>query len=51
MDGWTLATIVLMALATYLTRTGGYLVLGGRELSSRTMAVAVVCDPRDAVRE
>lgn len=38
-DGWTLATIILMAAATYLTRIGGYLVLGGRELSPRTMIV------------
>jgi uncharacterized membrane protein len=38
-DRWTLATIVLMALVTYLTRIGGYLVLGGRELSPRTMTV------------
>jgi uncharacterized membrane protein len=38
-DGWTVVTIVLMALATYLTRIGGYLLLGGRELSPRTMAV------------
>lgn len=29
-DRLTLATILLMAGATYLTRTGGYLVLGGR---------------------
>lgn len=38
-DGWTLATIVLMAVVTYLTRIGGYLVLGGRELSPRIMTV------------
>jgi uncharacterized membrane protein len=38
-DRWTLATIVLMALVTYLTRIGGYLMLGGRELSPRTMTV------------
>lgn len=38
-DRWTFATIVLMALATYLTRIGGYLLLGGRELSPRTMTV------------
>lgn len=38
-DRWTLATIVLMALATYLTRIGGYLMLGGRELSPRTLTV------------
>lgn len=38
-DRWTLATIVLMALVTYLTRVGGYLMLGGRELSPRTMTV------------
>lgn len=36
---WTLATIILMALVTYLTRIGGYLMLGGRELSPRTMTV------------
>ena len=36
---WTLATILLMALATYLTRIGGYLVLGGRALSPRTEMV------------
>lgn len=35
----TLAAIALMALVTYATRIGGYLLLGGRELSSRTMAV------------
>jgi uncharacterized membrane protein len=34
-----LCTIVLMALATYLTRISGYLLLGTRELSPRTMAV------------
>jgi uncharacterized membrane protein len=38
-DRWTLATIVLMALVTYLTRTGGYLLLGDRELPPRTMTV------------
>lgn len=38
-DGWTLATIILMAIVTYLTRIGGYLVLGGRELSLRTLTV------------
>jgi len=38
-DGWTLATIVLMGSVTYLTRIGGYLLLGGRELSTRTMTV------------
>lgn len=38
-DRWTLASIVLMAFATYLTRIGGYLMLGGRELSPRTMTV------------
>jgi uncharacterized membrane protein len=38
-DGWTLATIVLMAGVTYLTRIGGYLILGGRDLSPRTMTV------------
>ena len=38
-DGWTLATIVLMGSVTYLTRIGGYLLLGGREMSPRTMTV------------
>ena len=38
-DSWTLATVVLMAIVTYLTRIGGYLVLGGRELSPRTLTV------------
>ena len=38
-DGWTLATIVLMATATYLTRVGGSLILGGRDLSPRTTTV------------
>lgn len=38
-DGWTLATIVLMAIVTYMTRIGGYLLLGSRELSPRTMTV------------
>ena len=38
-DGRTLATIILMAGVTYLTRIGGYLVLGGRALSPRTMTV------------
>ncbi len=38
-DRWTLSTIVLMALVTYLTRIGGYLVLGSRELSPRTMTM------------
>jgi uncharacterized membrane protein len=38
-DRGTLATIVLMALATYVTRVGGYLLLGTRELSPRAMAV------------
>jgi uncharacterized membrane protein len=38
-DLWTLSTIVLMALVTYLTRIGGYLVLGSRELSPRTMTM------------
>jgi uncharacterized membrane protein len=38
-DFWTLSTIVLMALVTYLTRIGGYLVLGSRELSPRTMTM------------
>ncbi len=35
----TVATIVSMALVTYLTRIGGYLVLGNRQLSPRTKAV------------
>ena len=38
-DRWTLSTIVLMALVTYLTRIGGYLLLGGCEVSARTMTV------------
>ena len=38
-DGWTLATIVLMASVTYMTRIGGYLVLGSRDLSPRTTTV------------
>lgn len=38
-DRWTLATILLMAAATYLTRIGGYIILGGRELSPRTMTL------------
>ena len=38
-DRWTLGTIVMMALATYLTRIGGYLLLGGRDLSPRTMTM------------
>ncbi len=38
-DGWTLTTIVLMGSVTYLTRIGGYLVLGGRALSPRTMTI------------
>lgn len=37
-DRWILATIVLMALATYLARIRGYLVLGGRAVA-RTMIV------------
>lgn len=35
----TLLAILLMAGATYLTRIGGYLVLGGRNLDARTLAV------------
>lgn len=35
----TLLTIVLMALATYLTRIGGYLLLGHRTLSPRMKTV------------
>ena len=31
--------IALMAVATYLTRIGGYLLLGGRELSPRIMTM------------
>ena len=38
-DGSTLATITSMAAVTYLTRVGGYLVLGGRELSLRFVTV------------
>ena len=38
-DGLTFATIVLMAAVTYLTRIGGYLVLGRRDLSLRTITV------------
>ena len=35
----TLATIVLMALVTYLTRIGGYVLLRNRTLSPRAQAV------------
>ena len=35
-DWWTLATILSMGLVTYLTRIGGYLLLGDRQLSPRT---------------
>ncbi|MCP8896959.1 AzlD family protein [Shinella daejeonensis] len=35
----TLAAILLMALATYLTRIGGYLLLGNRTLSPRVTTV------------
>jgi uncharacterized membrane protein len=38
-DRSILTTIVAMALVTYLTRIGGYLLLGSRELSLRTMSV------------
>ncbi len=38
-DDWTLCPIILMATVTYLTRIGGYLVLGNRELSRRTATV------------
>lgn len=38
-DGWTLATIAMMATVTYLTRIGGYLLLGRRELSRRVTTV------------
>lgn len=38
-DGWTLTTILLMATATYMTRITGYLLLGSRDLSLRTMTV------------
>lgn len=38
-DGRTLATIGLMATATYLTRVGGYLLLGRRAVSRRMMTV------------
>ncbi|MFA5630830.1 MAG: AzlD family protein [Porticoccaceae bacterium] len=35
----TLVVIVLMAMATYLTRIGGYLILGDRVLSPRVRTV------------
>jgi uncharacterized membrane protein len=38
-DRWTIATIVAMALMTYLTRIGGYPVLAGRRLSPQVMTV------------
>jgi uncharacterized membrane protein len=38
-DRWTIATIVAMALMTYLSRIGGYLVLAGRRLSPQVMIV------------
>lgn len=38
-DPINLLTIVLMALATYLTRIGGYVLLRNRSLSTRAMAV------------
>lgn len=38
-DGWTFTTIILMATATYMTRIGGYLLLGNRALSQRTLVV------------
>lgn len=38
-DGWTIATILAMAIVTYVTRIGGYLLLAGRDLSPRTTAV------------
>ena len=39
MNGSTLLTIVLMALVTYLTRIGGYLLLRNRTLGPRAKAV------------
>lgn len=38
-DPMTLAAILLMASATFLTRVTGYLLLGGRELSVRMRRV------------
>lgn len=38
-DRWTLAAILLMAIATYLTRIGGYLLLGRRKLSPAMMTM------------
>lgn len=38
-DGWTIVTVILMAAVTYVTRIGGYLVLGSRDLSVRTTSV------------
>lgn len=38
-DHWTLAAIILMACVTYLTRIGGYLLLGDRKLSARMMTM------------
>jgi uncharacterized membrane protein len=38
-DGMTFATIMLMALSTYITRIHGYLMLHNRELSPRMRAV------------
>ena len=38
-EGWTFATILSMAAVTYMTRISGYLLLGGRELSPRTMTL------------
>lgn len=35
----TLAAILLMAFATYMTRIGGYLLLGNRTLSPRLLTV------------
>ncbi|KAA8383780.1 AzlD family protein [Acetobacter sp. DmW_136] len=39
METTTVLTIVGMAAATYFTRIGGYLLLSGRQLSARTMAL------------
>jgi uncharacterized membrane protein len=38
-DPMNLATILTMALVTYLTRIGGYVFLRGRSLSARTRTV------------
>lgn len=39
MNGTTLLTIVLMAVVTYLTRVGGYLLLRNRTLGPRAKAM------------